>query len=612
MNLGLRLGLGAPAAAAPSVMSETETWAAALTTPPTDERKALVDALITGLKSDGTWDTLDWLLLLAGADEQASLVNVRNPEKSAINQGMTFAADSGFTGNASSAYLSLGESPDASGANNWSLNSAALGVWCNAQAGSSGAFPHFCTSSARLLGTARDTSGNELFQLNDATSETAQANPGTRVGHRSYSRTGAGVKRAFYDGTRTADLTTASTSLAASNLFIGRGTGSYSPDQFAAFWSGGGKSDADVAAIHDRLSTILAAIGAIAAPAYLSGLGYDTEWTQNSAISSITLDSCFSGDGNSYSVVEGSLPTGVSLSTGTISGTPTGFQGREWITIRATNAAGTADRRFLLSVRPDTSAGAFGVAYGTTYSGQSFSTTTLDGASNVVAINCTFTGTLTLRSCTNILLIGCTFNHTAETDGIRISNTGTGCDNIVIYDNEIENDLKDGINISGDAINGDLYILNNYIHDTGNNAGFEHGIYCWCYANIVGNVIKNCDFGNGVSMRSSGRVANNFIDTTYESGVSYYADHPADTPDLLLIEGNVIVGTGTNGSDTDIRLRDDPSSGANLIAAITARNNFLTMDDRDEIIVGTGYSGVTLTESGNTLITDAAARAMFP
>jgi hypothetical protein len=36
------------------------------------------------------------------------------------------------------------------------------------------------------------------------------------------------------------------------------------------------------------------------------------------------------------------------------------------------------------------------------------------------------------------------------------------------------------------------------------------------------------------------------------------------------------------------------------------------MDDRDEIIVGTGYSGVTLTESGNTLITDAAARAMFP
>lgn len=360
--------------------------------------------------------------------------------------------------------------------------------------------------------------------------------------------------------------------------------------------------------------------GEVEAPAYVTGsISYDTELQQGSAMTPLDLDDCFTGTGNAYSVIQGALPAGVTLSSGVISGTPTGFQGREWITIQASNASGTAARQFLMSVRPSTSAGAFGAAYTTTYENTTLGASTLDGASNVLVRNVTFTGQLQFRSCTNVLVIDCTIDHTAETDGLRISNTGTGCDQIVFYNNTIQNNNKDGINISGDApLNSDIFVLNNTIDNVGNSVGLEHGMYVWCYATIVGNVITNSGDGNGISLRSSARVANNFIDGAYESGISYFADHPADTPATLLIEGNTLVGCGTNGSDTDVRLRNDPSAGANLVSEIVIRNNFFTMDDRSEVIVGTGYSGVTLTGEegvgveGNVKISDAVARAKFP
>jgi hypothetical protein len=118
-------------------------------------------------------------------------------------------------------------------------------------------------------------------------------------------------------------------------------------------------------------------------------------------------------------------------------------------------------------------------------------------------------------------------------------------------------------------------------------------------------------------MRSGGRIANNWILDTYESGISYYAGHPAGTPDLL-IGGNVCINSGLNGSDTDIKIRTDPSAGANLVSSIVIGNNFLTMEARTEVSVGTGYGGVTITgsggvgDAGNTRMSDLAARLLLP
>ena len=77
------------------------------------------------------------------------------------------------------------------------------------------------------------------------------------------------------------------------------------------------------------------------APSWADNTGTDQSWTQNSAISGITVPAATGTPTPTYSA--SGLPTGVSFDTGTrgISGTPTGI-GSGTITITATNSEGTA------------------------------------------------------------------------------------------------------------------------------------------------------------------------------------------------------------------------------------------------------------------------------
>ena len=80
-----------------------------------------------------------------------------------------------------------------------------------------------------------------------------------------------------------------------------------------------------------------------AAPAFADDTGDDQDWTQNSAITSITVPVATGHPTPTYAV-QGALPAGISFDADTrvISGTPTAT-GSGTITIRATNSEGTAD-----------------------------------------------------------------------------------------------------------------------------------------------------------------------------------------------------------------------------------------------------------------------------
>jgi hypothetical protein len=109
---------------------------------------------------------------------------------------------------------------------------------------------------------ARNDAGNETFKLNDATDDILQANTGSRLGHRTISRTASNVKRGFFNGVRTANLATASTGISGAGACWNRDGGSIYDDRYAAVYYGSGLSDAEVANVHLRLNTFLTAIGA--------------------------------------------------------------------------------------------------------------------------------------------------------------------------------------------------------------------------------------------------------------------------------------------------------------------------------------------------------------
>ena len=79
------------------------------------------------------------------------------------------------------------------------------------------------------------------------------------------------------------------------------------------------------------------------APSFTDDTGDAQAWTQNTAITNITVPEADGSPAPTYAVV-GSLPSGIAFDTGTrvISGTPTAA-GSGTITVRATNSEGTAD-----------------------------------------------------------------------------------------------------------------------------------------------------------------------------------------------------------------------------------------------------------------------------
>jgi hypothetical protein len=244
-----------------SLLSETTAYDAACSTPLTTGRKTLVDALVRNLMTDGIWSGLDWLLLCAAESEQAGRVNLANPAKVATNvNSCTHDVDLGFTGDGVSMHISLGEA--LGDASNFVLNSAAFGVWCNEQNGSGAKYHTGTNNGGRAFILARASSGNETFEVNDSTASVLQGNPDTRLGHRAASRTGAAIKRGYFNGTRVADLTTASALITNSTQYLLRSGSSYGPDRIAAFWSGAGLDDTGIANMHARLGTFLTAIGA--------------------------------------------------------------------------------------------------------------------------------------------------------------------------------------------------------------------------------------------------------------------------------------------------------------------------------------------------------------
>lgn len=261
IGLGLGLTISRRAISSSSEDAATTAWAAACTTPPTAGRRTLMNTLISGMKTDGTWTLLDWLCIVAAEDNQAARVNIKDPSKSATAvNSPTFTVDRGYAGDGATSYIST-EVLNTAG-NQYSLNSASFFYWCNTEGTSTTISCGAASGSLGNIGlSGRISGGTELVRINDATSENIAAG-GTKTGFRCMSRTASNVKRAFLGTTRTLDVTTASVAISTSAGSFGRNGGTYTDPRIALLGHGAGISDAQEALLQGRFSTFLTAIGA--------------------------------------------------------------------------------------------------------------------------------------------------------------------------------------------------------------------------------------------------------------------------------------------------------------------------------------------------------------
>ncbi len=274
--LGIGLGITSTGMRPPlaAIDSAASAYSAAMTTPLTSGRLALVSTLVSGLKTAGIWSKLDWLLLLANETSQGSRVNLRNPAKvaTAVNSP-TFTADRGWTGNGSSAHLDCGEAANLA-PNVYSLNSAHAGTICTAQNTTGGSPSLGGVSDARLHLNMLGDGGTEVFSINDATTSNSRASS-SKLGHRIAARGASATKRAYFNGALVATVSVTSAAQPAGNLCVLRRSTIYSPDRIGVFHSGSNLTDSEVSTLYTLLTAYLDAIGAgLSAPAGFA----DDQW----------------------------------------------------------------------------------------------------------------------------------------------------------------------------------------------------------------------------------------------------------------------------------------------------------------------------------------------
>jgi hypothetical protein len=349
-------------------------------------------------------------------------------------------------------------------------------------------------------------------------------------------------------------------------------------------------------------------------PLFVAGsIDYDTVLQQNQSVATtlggtFDLNDCFTGGGLSFSYPEGSLPTGVTESGGIISGTPTGFQGRRWITIRATNSINSVDYRFLMSVRPRTDVCPFdGQAWEHTFTGTSVpSAATLTNKDHILIINANYNNGITFNNCNNILVIDSDIIHTSDSrDCIRLE---ADVDDFAGWNLNMSGH-RDGFKIAEDYpnIGSEIYLMNSYIFDCGNNSDpKEHGAYVHSHCYLIGNIWYRNMYGNAISTRSSAQIHCNFIYQALEAGVSKFDDHVEYGSLPWQVSGNVVVDVDGTG---DYWLRNVTVSG-NQVVSYSITNNYGTANN-NLVEQGSGYTS-PITITGNIELSEAAALAMFP
>jgi hypothetical protein len=255
--------------------ADAETIFAAFTTPPNDTRKGVINTCVVALKNNSLWTKLDGLWMFAAADEQASLINWKNPGTSNATQvepttAITFNADQGYTGNGSDNYIKTNLTLNTGGLN-FTEDSASYGVWSRstAQAATSLMAANTAGGAWSALIVPRNGSDQALARNNQAAAggeaTASSVTDGSGLYHSSrVANTGHTLYR---NGSSIATLSTESVAPGAVDFFVG-GTNNNgalanpTTRQFSAAFVGGGMDATEASNFYNAILAYMQAVGA--------------------------------------------------------------------------------------------------------------------------------------------------------------------------------------------------------------------------------------------------------------------------------------------------------------------------------------------------------------
>jgi hypothetical protein len=238
-------------------------YLSAQTTAPSSGERALVDALVKGLKADGDWDKFDFIILPAET-QQAALLNLKTPSQAAFAVNTpTFTPNRGFTGDGVASHVDFGEAFNAAG-NVFAAADATLGVWVNQQSATAGVKVNIGSSQTTRTRISTSDGGSVTSRLNDATDMSTWVTPNSRAGHFTLTRKDSTVvgKYFYHNGVLVRNDAIAGGTVATGPAYILRNGPSYSDDRVAVAYYGSGMDAAAVARVHARFNTYLTAKGA--------------------------------------------------------------------------------------------------------------------------------------------------------------------------------------------------------------------------------------------------------------------------------------------------------------------------------------------------------------
>jgi hypothetical protein len=242
--------------------AEAATLVARLTSPPTDARKRLIDALIGSLKTGGVWSKLDAFYMLAAADAQSSLLNwvSTSYNLTAVNSP-AFVTDRGYTGDGSTSYLETSFNPTTAPSPKFVQDSAHAAVWSRTNLPNGAGDSFEFGSSNSYIARAVSLSGRGVTRPNAASAQLI--GNAAYPGYAAWARSAAAVWEAYSQGADSGGGTTASAAPINTTFAILRSRdGSFGANQIATAHFGSNLTAGEVASAYTAIQTYLQAIGA--------------------------------------------------------------------------------------------------------------------------------------------------------------------------------------------------------------------------------------------------------------------------------------------------------------------------------------------------------------
>lgn len=248
-----------------SYCPEARAYFGAMTVQESPGWKKAHDVFIRGLKADGLWTGIDWLLFFWANTKQGAILNARYPTESGTETGGTLTHSPGhyMAGDGAASYLALAAQGAHGGA---TQNSCSAGFHVIAE--NAGAAGPVYVLGATTNSTARmqvgRTSGAPAGRMGDGTNATMWQVHNPKNGFWFASRVNSTEKNGYFNDTLQSGspVAQASSALGSNAMWLWKDATAFSSEGLGLFVSGAGWDATQLAAFNARKATLITAIGA--------------------------------------------------------------------------------------------------------------------------------------------------------------------------------------------------------------------------------------------------------------------------------------------------------------------------------------------------------------